>query len=240
MRERRVTVTRQRGRRRLRVVIGLGVLALVVAAGWLVVRSPLLDVDRIVVTGAQRVGPTDVRAATGVEPGDAIAFVDLGAVARRVERVPWVDEARIERHLPDELAVRVTERAPALWARRSPEEIALIDERGRVLDTAPAAPADLPELTGVAAIPSPGASIAPAPAGRVLVTVPAELRREIVRVTIGGPDVTLGVRAGPEIRLGPPTAVREKALVALAVLRTLTPPFPTYLDVRSPRAPVTG
>jgi cell division protein FtsQ len=240
IRERRATVTRERGRRRLRVVIGFIGVLLLIAAGWLVIRSPLLDVDRVVVTGAQQVSARDVRAAAGLEPGEALVLVDLGAAARRIERLPWVDKARVERNLPDEVAIHVTERTPALWVRRSPEEIALLDERGRVLGNAAPAPADLPELTGVAVVPPPGGSVTPAVAGRVLAALPVELRTEVVRITVAGSDVTLGVRAGPEVRLGPPTAVREKAESALAVLRTLSPPLPAYLDVTSPRAPVSG
>ena len=140
IRERRVAVVRARGRRRLRWLIAISVFAILVAVGWLVIQSPLLDVDRVRVTGTQLVAPGDVRRATGVHPGDPILFVDTTAAERGVEQLPWVDDATVERRLSGELVVKVTERRPAAWARRAADTVALIDRRGRILADAPWSP----------------------------------------------------------------------------------------------------
>jgi cell division protein FtsQ len=240
IRERRVAVTRAEGRRRFRVLVALAALGAVAFAAWLVLQSPLLDVDTIVVRGAAQTPAAAVEEAADVHTGDALVFVDLGAAARRVERLPWVATASVERHLPGELSIRVTERVPAAWVRRAPDRVAVLDGAGRVLADAPEAPAGLPELTGTGSIPAPGGVVGPARVAGVIGLLVPELRADVVGVRAVGGTVVLLRREGPEVRLGAPVAVGEKSRVALAVLRTLAAPFPTYVDVSVPDAPVTG
>jgi cell division protein FtsQ len=240
MRDRRVAVTRAQGRRRLRALAVLGALAAMALAGWLVLRSPLLDVDDIVVRGAAHTPAATVEEAAGVSTGEALVFVDLGTAARRVERLPWVATASVERHLPGELSIRVTERVPAAWVRRAPDRVAVLDGDGRVLADAPEPPSDLPELTGTGSIPAPGGVVRPARVAGVVGLLVPELRADVIGVRATGGTVALLRREGPEVRLGAPVRVGEKSRVALAVVRTLAPPFPAYVDVTVPDAPVTG
>lgn len=240
MRDRRVAVTRAEGRRRLRAVVVLGVLAAIALAGWLVLHSPLLDVDDIVVRGVTRTPAGEVEAAAGVHTGDALVFVDLGAAARRVERLPWVATASVERHLPGEVSIRVTERVPAAWVRRAPDRVAVLDGSGRVLADAPEPPADLPELTGTGSVPVPGGHVRPARVAGVVGLLVPELRADVIGVRVAGGEVVLLRREGAEVRLGAPVRVGEKSRVAVAVLGTLTVPLPAYVDVSVPDAPVTG
>jgi cell division septal protein FtsQ len=46
LRARRASVLRQQGRRRLRILLGITAVLGLVAAGWLAVQSPLLDIER--------------------------------------------------------------------------------------------------------------------------------------------------------------------------------------------------
>ena len=70
---------------RLRVVVVLGLLlALVGAAGWVMLGSPLLSVRSVQVAGASRVTPAEVLAVADVAPATPLARVDTDAVARRV------------------------------------------------------------------------------------------------------------------------------------------------------------
>ena len=240
IRERRVAVARAQGRRRLRWVIAVVMLGILGAAAWLLTHSALLDVDRVRVTPTQHVSAAEVRFASGVSRGDAILFVDLGAVAGRIERLPWVDEAHVNRRLTGDLDIRVTERIPAAWARRAPDQVALLDGRGRVLADAADAPADLPELGSGAKLPPPGGRIHPRAAAVVIGKLPAELRSRVARVVADAGAVTLALRDGPELRFGAPDQVPAKARAVLAVLGTITGPPPAYVDVRVPSAPVTG
>src|SRR5262249_31903465 len=142
IRERRVAVLRAKGRRRLRWMIGVIVLAALAAAAWAVTHSSLLDVERIRVTGTQQATPRQVRLAARVKPGDAILFIDTGAIARRVERVAWVDKARVERSLGGEVDIHVTERRPVAWVRRAPDRVALVRRRRGGAPRPPPPPAD--------------------------------------------------------------------------------------------------
>jgi cell division protein FtsQ len=239
IRDRRIKVLRTQGRRRLRWTIGLIVFGAVVAVAWLVTHSSLLEVGHIRVTGAQQAAPAEIQRAAGVR-GAPILFVDTGAVEHRVERVAWVDKARVERSLGGEVDIHVTERRPAAWVRRAPDRVAMVDVHGRVLADAPAPPPGLPEITGLRAVPRAGRDIAPNAAARVLEKLPPALGLRTTRITVDGDAVTLGVKDGPEVRLGSPRDVAAKARAALAVLAATAGAPPRYIDVRVPAAPVAG
>ena len=239
IRDRRIEVLRTQGRRRLRWTVGLIAFAAAVAVAWVVTHSSLLDVGRIRVTGAQQAAAAEVQRAAGVR-GDPILFVDTGAVEHRVERVAWVEKARVERSLGGEVDIHVTERRPAAWVRRAPDRVALVDVHGRVLADAPAPPPGLPEITGLRAVPRAGRDIAPNAAARVLEKLPPALGLRTTRITVDGDAVRLGVKDGPEVRLGSPRDVAAKARVALAVLASTAGAPPRYIDVRVPAAPVAG
>jgi len=75
-----------------------------------------LKVDQIYVEGRKRVPPQDLIAALGIERGDPILGVDLAAARARVAALSGVKSVTIERRLPGELDVLVSEREPiAIW-----------------------------------------------------------------------------------------------------------------------------
>src|SRR5690242_1197549 len=105
IRERRIVVQREAGRRRLRVPLVLMSVVSVFGLAYLAVSSPLFDVDRVEVRGAHHLRVADVRAAAHVGHHRALLFVDVAAVARRVERLPWVEHATVRRAWPGTLRV---------------------------------------------------------------------------------------------------------------------------------------
>jgi cell division protein FtsQ len=240
IRERRVAVVRARGRRRLRWMIGLLVLAALAAAAWAVTHSPLLDVKRVRVTGTQQATAAEVRSVAGVKKGDAILFVDTGAIARNVERVAWVDKARVERSLGGEVDIHVTERRPAAWVRRAPDRVALVDARGRVLADAAQPPPNLPEITGLRGVPGAGHDVAPATVADVLEKLPLALGLRTTGIAVANDEITLALRDGPQVRLGSSNQLAAKARSAVAVLASTAAAPPRYIDVRVPGAPVAG
>lgn len=120
LRARRVAVARAQGRRRLRIFLAAAMVVCLAGAGWLAVQSPLLDVDRVAVRGTDHLSAGEVQRAAGVEHRDALLLVDGGAVARRVERLPWAGEVSVGRRLPGTLVIEVTERRPVAWVRTVP------------------------------------------------------------------------------------------------------------------------
>lgn len=102
----------------------------------------------VMVIGRKRTSREDVRSAVGAVAGSPILAVDVRAARTRIEALPWVQEAEVERALPDMLIVRLIERETlAVWDRG--EDHTVIDERGRPIAAAdPRAYADLPVISG--------------------------------------------------------------------------------------------
>ncbi len=93
----------------------------------------------------QRVSPVQVEQAVsgGLEQG--FMSVDLDTVCRRVEQLPWVDRARVQRRWPHGLRIEVTEQvAAARWGKSG-----LLNTRGELfIEAARHVPPELPRLTG--------------------------------------------------------------------------------------------
>ena len=105
--------------------LGDGLTALHERAG----QAANLRVRDIVVEGRSNLPERALRAALGVSRGDSLLGVQLDTVRARVEALPWVQGATVERRLPGTLVVRVTERRPfALWQHQG--RFVLIDRAG--------------------------------------------------------------------------------------------------------------
>ncbi len=238
IRERRVAVQRDAGRRRLRrLLVALAVLAVLSAAVG-VVLSPLLAIDDIAITGAGD-RAREVRAIVEDDRGSALLLLDTGAVADRVETLSWVARAQVERELPNTVRVTVTPRVPVAYAGAADGGFGLVDGRGVVLATAPSPPPGLPALVGVADVPPLGGRVDAIDAARVAAAL-GPLAGRVATITVADGQASLTVVSGPEVRLGALHRVAEKARAADAVLAATASATLTYIDVRVPSAPVTG
>ena len=113
MRARRIAVIRAEGRRRLRVLaVVLGLVLLAVAA-WGISRTPLLDVDRITVTGTGPANRAEVLESSNVSVGLPMLFLDIDEAQRSVESLPWVRSAQVWRDWPATVRITVEPRVPA-------------------------------------------------------------------------------------------------------------------------------
>lgn len=257
IRARRVAVIRRRGRRRLGALVAIVALFATAGTAWLALESPVLDVDRITVTGAGDVPVETVVGATGVELGDALAFVDTAAVAASVETLGEVAAASVERSFPGTLVIAITEADPVAWAVRptsgdpaaDPDGTSasvLIDAAGHVTEEVAEPPAGLVQIQGLATIPPVGEAVRPQRSVTLLGQLPDGLRRQVTLVIVDVGQVTLvlapnadGVPSAQEIRLGAPREIVAKGAAAAAVLGALEADV-GYLDVRVPTAPATG
>jgi cell division protein FtsQ len=87
------------------------------------------------VEGRGETAVPDILAAVQANRGDPILGIDIDAVRQRLEDLPWIETASVERRFPDQLVVQVTEAAPmALWQRN--QKLYLVSRDGAVIETA--------------------------------------------------------------------------------------------------------
>ncbi|MGB8841352.1 MAG: cell division protein FtsQ/DivIB [Aliidongia sp.] len=91
-------------------------------------------VQEIEVEGRTTTSRDDLLKAIEVARGTPILAISPAKVKQQLETLPWVRTASVERHLPDTLHIRLTERVPlALWQRQG--KMMLIDHEGVVVTT---------------------------------------------------------------------------------------------------------
>ena len=75
-----------------------------------------LSINDIKVSGHQRTTEQELLTVIDVEQGDAFVSFDVGDLKTRIETLPWIKSAMVERRVPDQLIIKVVERTPfAIW-----------------------------------------------------------------------------------------------------------------------------
>jgi len=103
-------------------------------------------VRRVLVEGSfQRVAAPEIESVVAKAVNGGLASVDLGVVRHEVEKIAWVDEARVSRQWPDALRVTIVEEvAAARW-----NDTGLLNTRGVLfIRNARFVPPELPALEG--------------------------------------------------------------------------------------------
>jgi cell division protein FtsQ len=215
----------------------LVVVALVVGVAWALLGSSFFVVRSVQVTGSARVPRAKVLAAAGLKRGTPLVRVDTGAVARRVERITWVQSARVRRSWPDTVIITTVGRTP-LFAVRARRGYEIADRFGVVLRRTARIPAGVIWLKKVV---KSGTGLRGAPAvlaaGTVVRGLPSWLRRRVSAVRALGPGrVVLVLRRGITIVWGGVGDARAKSAEVAVLLRTRA----TYFDVSDPQSAATG
>jgi len=237
IRERRIEVIREAGRRRLRITLIVASAIIVVGLVYLTIRSPLLDLDHVRVSGAQRESASDVQTAARLHLGDPLLFVDTGAVARRVEQLPWVERAVVHRDFPGTLTISITDYVPTAYVRRPDGRVVLIASNGRAVALAQTTPARPVEIRGLRVPPRVGSLLSPPEAADVKRHLPERLRVLVSAIDVGD-TFALELKSGGQVRLGTLEHLRAKGVAALGVLDHLAGQGFAYIDVSAPQAPV--
>lgn len=236
---RRAQVTRARGRRRLRVVLAAVGLVVVGVGALVVLHSSLFSARHVTVVGAGQTGRGAVLRAAGLRGTPPLIDVDSGAAAARVEALPWVGVATVERHWPDSVVVRVTERVPVAVVSAE-HAFFLVDVTGRVLERTALAPPGVPLLSSPAHAGAPGTTLGPAARPGLVVAAAAAraLPGRVAGVTVGARGtVTLDLGKGLRAVLGPASDVGSKLAALASVLAGTAPNCPELIDVSVPGEP---
>jgi cell division protein FtsQ len=246
IRQRRVAVLRSRGRRRLRVLIGaLGVVVLVVAM-LAVLHTPLFAARAVTVSGSHpATGTAAIVAAAGLKGHPPLISLDAGAVAGRVESLPFIASARVSRHWPDGVQIAVTERVPALQMAGPATSWSVLDVHGRTLQ---GGPVRVPGLV-VLIVHTTSGGVPPAPVGRSLPasasagllvcrSLPKAFAAQVVSVTESADgSVSLALDSGIVVQLGTASdlAAKFEDVAAIIAHGTLHPT--STIDVSVPASP---
>ncbi len=90
-------------------------------------------VQDILVEGRQQTSAKEILTAMGVRQGDSIFKFTPASVRQRLERLPWIQSATVQRRLPNSIYVRLVERRPVvLWQNKS--KLYLVDHDGSVIE----------------------------------------------------------------------------------------------------------
>ncbi len=240
-RARRIAVQRGLGRRRLQRIVDVGVV-LAVAAGFLVaLRTPLLDVDAVEVTGNDRTPADAVVAASGIAQGDQLIDVDLAAAGQAVADLPWVKEARVHRGIDGAISVEVTERTPVAVVGEGANAL-LVDAEGRALGPAfgdPSHTASLVTIDGLGQGLEPGEFLGDEAADALAVA--ASLGSELdvgLRLAVEDGRLTGVVDPGISVLFGDAGQLEAKIRALRTVLEQVDLTCAATIDVRSPGSPV--
>jgi cell division protein FtsQ len=105
-------------RRAILLAVAVGVVALLGVA-YALVHSSLLAARTVQVEGVTGPRADAVSQFAGVRTGEPLVLLDTGAVARRVERLPWVGSVSVSRGLPHTVRITVVARDAVAWARQA-------------------------------------------------------------------------------------------------------------------------
>lgn len=201
----------KRSSRLRRAGIVAAVAAPLVLLGWVVLGSPLLDVEKVEVVGVSRLSDAQVLTAVGAVDGTPLARVDTTAVRKRVAALGPVASATVSRSWPDTLTVTVVERVPVV-AVGGKGDVHLLDRDGTEVAVVPSVP------RGVVPLDS-RSDAATRAAIKVVVGLPRGLTARLGSVQALTPEqVTLVLRDGRQVLWGGAVDGPTKAMAVMALL----------------------
>lgn len=118
-------------------------------------RNDHYTLNQIQVEPRGRFSVRSISQAAGLERGENLWTLDLAQMARDIDRLPYVASARVERHFPDRIVIRIRERVPLVRisganADRGAAGTFYLDREGIVLQPRDnEAVPQLPEVTGL-------------------------------------------------------------------------------------------
>ena len=189
-----------RGRRGRRFGVLYKLLTLVVVCAAAVLALTLFfKVESVEVTGNSRYSAQEIQDACGVQLGDNLYLLNKPDMVQRLhQQLPYIDEVRITRQLPNTLCVQVTEFS-TVYAVEQEGTVWLLTSGGKIVETA-AERGDTPLIDGCELL-------APSLGGDVSFALELQNRQEslfALLTALESAELTGDVRA---IHLGDPTVL---------------------------------
>ena len=140
--ERRIEIIRAKGKRRLRILLTVVLSVLLSLAAVLISKSSLLDVDEVVVVGADSELEELIVAIANIPKSKPLLEVDTQSIMERIKRIPNVKGAKVSRSFGGKVTISVTLRKPSVLLSNLGEWF-LVDLDGRVLERVSELPPNL-------------------------------------------------------------------------------------------------
>jgi cell division protein FtsQ len=223
------------------LLVAFGLLVGVLLAYWAARETSVFAVEKVEVHGAPPSVAREVRAVAREAVGSSLLSVDGDELAGKIQMLPSVIAASVDRAFPHTLVVKVAAEHPVGVARKA-ERAWLVTGSARVvrrvpLDAEPALPRIWLPRQVVVEI---GAKLPHAYTPHVRSLAALRGRRfpgRVKGVRMERGELTVALRSGREIVLGSPVDIALKIAVAGQVLPELDS-WLRYLDVSVPERPV--
>src|SRR5271168_5144408 len=139
-----------------RILVG-GVAALSVgfalyeAASYLLYSPGVLlkSAEQIEVRGSRYVPPDAIAEKFSADMGRSVVRVPLTERREALESLPWVEEAHVQRVLPNRIRVEITERTPVAFLRTA-SDLSLVDSHGAIFERPVEGEFRFPVVSGIA------------------------------------------------------------------------------------------
>jgi cell division protein FtsQ len=108
----------------------------------------LVKPDQIAVSGNHIVAPEEIQKLFVRDRDRSVLRIPLETRRAQIQEIPWVEEASVQRILPNHLRVEITERTPVAFFRNG-NELTLIDGHGVLLERPEGEDFHFPIVTGM-------------------------------------------------------------------------------------------
>ena len=236
--ERRIEILRAKGKKRLRIVLLVVSLLLLTLGGVIVTKSSLLDIDQIVINGADGELAVLISEQSNIRKSTPLLEVNSSGAIRGIEKIPQIKTARISKSFNGTLTITVTKRT-AVVASHDGGSWVLFDQEGRVVDRVLELPFGYPVIDGLNESPQMGEWVSDQalPAIELAMNLPPILVANISSVQIGE-ALELNLFGEGKILFGDVNNQNEKILAAATILEKADLTDLVHIDVRAPKNPV--
>jgi cell division protein FtsQ len=140
----------------------------------------LRSAEQIEIRGSRFVAPDAVAEKFSADMGRSVVRVPLNERREAIESLPWVEQAHVQRVMPNRIRVEITERTPVAFLRTG-SDLAMVDAQGVILDRPVDGEFRFPVVSGIE-------EATPRATRQQHMNLYAEFMKEIERVQPGADD----------------------------------------------------
>jgi cell division septal protein FtsQ len=226
--ERRRLVNRERGRRRAGPIFLL-VLAVIAAVAFVYVRSSsVFAVQTVTASSTRHITQEQIAKAVADARGASLLKVSTASIEKDLAGLPYVRSIHVYRDFPHALEVRIEEYEPAARVQSGDGPTWLVADDGRLLQKADtAAQAALPLIVAAARFEVKAGQVIPQAVLRALPVADMLEQTDIASRLPGVDHITVSqagsvvvlLEEGTELRLGEPTGLKQKMMLAAQLIQ---------------------